>query len=393
MKHGIYTAILIAGLSLPLPAAGQPAHETATPLEIVRSIRDVQDRIALGQANEISASKALILEAARLLAAQDAKVWREPGNTKAALVFVMSGGDPQILRSILGAGKITGVDESVVKGVLAYAEGRDDDARSLLGEVDARALDIVIAAHVALIQGVIFAEKDSARARVFFDRARLLAPESSIEEVALRREVPMLVAKGELEASEYLSSRYFRRYGRSIYARSFRRQFARDVARRPEASDAKVHARLADVLEDAALPDRRELYLALAKQSVIKGNVGLARFAAAHAAQLSSEGSLESVRSKVYEAAALVVTDDYAEAVDTLERVDRAALVKRDAELFDAASSVAAEVQRWPDGSGVPDASPVNYMVEKPRDTSTRDLVNRARELMTRVDMMSGASK
>lgn len=392
MKRAALAPILMFAVLLPVPVAAQPVIGADGPLHIVRAIRDLQDSIALGKRNDVSSPRAFIADAAQKLSAQNAEAWREPRNAQAVLLFCMSGGDPKILRTILSSGPISGVDEAVVRGVLAYAEGRDEDARSELVGIDARDLSPVIGAHVALVQGVVFAEKDRAKARIFFDRARLLAPESAVEEAALRREVPMLAAMGDLEASYRLASRYFRRYGQSVFARSFRTQFANDVARRPETNEAAARARLADILENIPVPGRRELYLALANQSVVKGNIEMARFAAIRAARLAVDGSPESMRSKVYEAAALVVTDDYAEGVEALDTIDRARLAKRDAELADAASAVAAEVHRWPDADHGADA-PASAKTEHTPDKATMDLVNRARSLITKVDMMNGNAK
>jgi chemotaxis protein MotC len=392
MRNGTLASALLLGVVLSSPAPAQPIAGLETPVEIVRSVGDLQDGIALGRSSDVASTRAFLATAAQKLSAQQADVWREPRNARAALIFCMSGGSPQILRTILGYGPLPGIDEAIVKGVLAFAEGRDEDARGALADVDARDLDPAIAANVALVQGIVFAEKDGAKAKRFFDRARLLAPESSIEEAALRREVPMLAAKGELEASYMLASRYLRRYSKSAYAGSFTKQFSNDVARLSEAATERSRSMLAGILENVAVPDRRKIYLALARQSVVKGNIDMARFAAERAAQLSTVGSPDSIRSKVYEAAALVVTDDYAEAVETLGTVDRARLPKRDAELVDAAASVASEVRRWPETAGAqtetPDATP-----QHDKDKATMELVERARRLMTKVDLMNGAAK
>ena len=60
---------------------------------------------------------------------------------------------------------------------------------------------------------------------------------------------------------------------------SFRQQFAADVAGREDAGSADRMAKLAAALEAVDAPDRRDIYLLIAREALIRGKFELARLA------------------------------------------------------------------------------------------------------------------
>ena len=167
------------------------------PFELVRSLQSLQDQIARGNtrahANSARAAGAHRPSSSTPSAPKDG---RSPKNARAAVLFVLSGGnaaraaeaDRQRQRSML--------DEKLLKGVLAYGEGRQDEAVELLGGIEARIARCQSSpGHVAFVQGELVAKKEPAKALAHLDDARLLAPGTLIEEAALRRQVALSAAR------------------------------------------------------------------------------------------------------------------------------------------------------------------------------------------------------
>lgn len=318
------------------------------PVELVRSLQALQDTIAQGSSSAHLSQRSQLAHIAEQLAQAGPEVWKEPRNARAAVAFVLSGGDVRVLRKLSAMGALSAVDEKLAKGALAYGEGRNAEAAEHLAGIDARTLDASIAGHVALVKSELVAGRDAKRALTFLDEARLLAPGTLIEEAALRRQITIVAAAKDFEAFDMLATNYLRRFGRSVYAGSFRHQFAADVAGREDTGSADRMGRLAAALEAIDPTDARDVYLSLAREAVIKGKVELAKFATDRAARLVDETSAEGRRTRLYRAAALVVTDGFDLAVSALEAMDRTEFADEDAALFDAARSVAAEVRRLP---------------------------------------------
>jgi chemotaxis protein MotC len=366
------------------PAIAYVQEAPREPSELIRTLRILQDQVAYGSTSAHATQRSLLAQVADEMARAAPDMWKEPRNARAAVAFVLSGGDARVLRKVLGLGAMSGLDESLVRGALAYGEGRSAEAAKLLGRIDARALDASLAGHVALVQSELVAKAEPAKALALLDDARLLAPGTLIEEAALRRQVTALAASGDADRFALLSRAYLRRFPKSVYAGSFRRQFAVDAASGEHAGDPTHIMRLEATLAALDPDDRRDVYLTIAREAVLGGKVELARSAAASAVRLFPEGSAERLRAQLYEAAALVVTEAFPRAVSTLEAVDTARLQTEDAELLDAAAEVAGKVRRLPaseEASSGTDAEDI---------AAAFKAAGRAREAIALVDKLIG---
>jgi chemotaxis protein MotC len=360
------------------PARGQEAPRQ--PADLVRSLQTLQDQIAHGSTDAHLSQRTLLAQIAEQLALAKPEVWKEARNARAAVAFVLSGGDPRLLKKLSEPGMLPGMDEKLVQGVLAYGEGRNAEAADLLIRIGAPSLDASIAGHIALVQAELIAKKDAGKALAFLDEARLLSPGTLIEEAALRRQIAIVATAKDFDRFDMLSANYLRRFARSVYAGAFRRQFAADVAGREDAGSAGRMAKLAAALEAVDLVDRRDIYLAIAREALIKGKSELARLAADGAVRLAEKDSAEQRRASLYEAAALVAGNGIEKGTSALEAMDKAELDEEDAELLDAARSVAAEVRRLP--------APSEAAGEDAG--ATPKTVEAARQSMARVDQLIG---
>jgi chemotaxis protein MotC len=349
-----WQATLIVGLCLVLTPRAAGEEVARQPYELVRALNALQDESVRGNAEAHARQRQLISRLAQDLLSADAEAWKDPRNVKAAVVYALSGGEPRVLKSLFALRQLPGVDEKLLNAALAYSEGRSTDALELLNQIDARALDPGLGARVALVHSGLVATKDPKSAIRLLEGARLLAPGTVVEDAALRRQVFVVVGLGDFDAFEMLASQYMRRFPNSIYANTFREQFASEVAGNRYGQDADRLHRLEAMLEGVDIANRRHCYLLIAQEAVMRGRVELARLAARKAVRLTAGDSADHARSRVYEAATLIVTEDYESGVAALMTIDKAGLDARDAELLDAAFAVAEEVRR---PSGAYDAS------------------------------------
>ncbi|MEI9899726.1 MAG: hypothetical protein WDN31_05780 [Hyphomicrobium sp.] len=385
----LHRVLLLAAF---LPMAAAAAEESAKqPFELVRELQIFQDQSALNAKSaraEQREQRDKIAKVAAQLINFDPKVWADPKNVRAAVIYVLSGGDPRILRNLAASSAVTGVDERLVKGALAYSERRDAEAAQLLDGVDVESLDRSIGGHVALVRSMLAAKTDQRKAYALLDRARVIAPGTIVEEAALRRQAILAAKMGQLDAFDQLSSQYFRRYATSIFARSFERQFAQEVVAHNYAVDEKRFVNLEAQLAGLPEAERRETSLAIAEDAVAAGNVELVRFAARLAAIDARANPLEATRMRLYEAAALLVTPAYEEAARALWTIDRSKLGVRDEPLLDAALAVAREIARppalAPQGGEAESAQP--DAGAKPADAASAGIIRNAEQAIAQVD-------
>lgn len=349
------------------------------PYILIRALRSTQDKVAVGDLKAHQQQRKLMTEVSDQIRELPVAVWDDVRNVRAAIYFVLSGGDPAVLKIVLGRPKTPYIERRLLRGALAYGEGRMVDALSQIHKFDARSIDVLLGGIVALIQGTLVAKKDPLKALPYLDDARLLAPGTLIEEAALRQQIMIVARDGQMDRFDQLSEQYSRRFPNSIFARSFRRQFFAGVARKSfKGADAWI-SRAETELEKMPVAERPGLYLAIADEALKVGNVGLAAFSAGKARELSQPGSRTVERAKVYEGAALAVTADFQKGLDLLGGIDVAKITGSERQIRDSALFVAQNVGKWPSAPGAP-----------PADEPALDSINRAQAMLTEVDSLLG---
>jgi chemotaxis protein MotC len=344
---------------------------------LLRSLRAVQDKVAAGSISAHEDQRRLLRDYGEEMRSLPIGVWDDVRNVRAAIFFVLSGGDPAVLKTVIGRERTPFVERRLLKGALAYGEGRLVDALSMIHKIEARKLDPLLGGMVALIQGTLVSKKDSVKAVVYFDEARLLSPGTLIEESALRQQILLLAREGELERFDTLTAQYSRRFPNSLFARNFRRQLFAGVARQNFKRADEWLTRTETELMKVPASDRIGLYLSIAEEATKAGNVGIARFAAVKARELAEDGSSAMRRAKLFEGAALVTTEDFAAGLKLLGEIDTARLRTSDREVYDAAMAIARSVGKWPELTQALDETPP-------------DSVGRAQTLLSKVDSLLG---
>jgi chemotaxis protein MotC len=382
------TVVLVV-FGLPLVLGANVEAAINEPYELVRTLRTVQDQIVQGNRTAHQAHRRVMTTIADQLMKVEADKWREDRNIRAGMIFALSGGDPRVVRQVLGLVTLNASDDRLMKGSLAYAEGRNSEALELMAGINPLTLDAGIAGHVALAQGVLLSRDEPNRATSHFEMARLLSPGTLIEETSLRRELLMLSKSDNVDRFESLAKRYMRRFRNSVYADNFRLQLVTEVASAKSWDNAQRLAKIEKVLSNLDDADRQDAYLVMAQVGLTKGNVTTARFAAEHASAIVIDQVDVSPQARVYEAAALIVTDKFEDGVVKLKGVERDKLGAKDAQIFDAAMKVADQVRRWPQpGLQEPASAPSDNGSARARDLAAvgARTVEVARAAMTKVD-------
>lgn len=317
------------------------------PFEIVRELQLEQDRAVLQSEGDPDKERKRIAGIGGRLGGFAPQVWSEPRNARAIVLYVLSGGDPASLRKLIDSKTELGVDETLAKAALAYGEQQDAKAISLFDEVDMVKVDPSILGHVALVRALLVADKDAPLAITYFDMARISATGTIVEEAALRRQAILYSKIGDLDSFETLSSQYFRRFARSRYGQSFGHQFAKVAVTGGYAGEQRM-SKLTQLLEGLDEQVRREICLLIAEEGIAAANVHMVQFGSDMAETLVEKGSRDAMRLQLYEAAAVVATEEADKGREMLKGIDRSKLSARDQGLLDAALRVASEVMRTP---------------------------------------------
>ncbi|TFV78711.1 chemotaxis protein [Bradyrhizobium frederickii] len=340
-------------LLLPFTAANlraQPARQPGEPYELVRALQAVQDGIANGDTAAHGSHVALIRQIGEKFLAADPGVWANPQNSQAVVIYLLSGGAPQIVRK-LPRDRMS-VDERLFNGALAYVEGRQEEARELLKDVKPRTLSSGLGGQVALVQGALFARAEASFAIERLDDARLLLPGTLVEEAALRREILLVGQAEDFDKFEFLTLAYLRHYRNSIYAGDFWQRFSTGLTQSSLALDERRFARIAAMLEKIERASRLKLYLVIARAAMVRGQLAVTRLAGERALTLSDDASADRERAHFFRGAARALTDEYDGGLAELKALDRSKLPDRDIPLLNATVQLALDVRKpFPGGA------------------------------------------
>ena len=374
----------------PKPVEPLPVTPRSLPVELVRTLQLLQDRIARGSTQAHLAQRQLLVHIENRLAAAEPETWAAPENARAGVAFALAGGGPATLRRMLDGGKVGEAEAPLVLGSLAYLEGREKEASTLLAKFDPRTMPASLAGQLALTQAAVMVRDAPVRAIELLDLARLLAPGTLVEEGALRRQIFVVAQGGDAKRFEALSIQYLRRFRRSVYAGNFRQRFAAALTRLDFASDGARVAQLERMLDEIEPEGRRDLYLLVARAALDQGRRETAIFAAERAAGLAEPESRPAAQARLYRAAALIVADGrFEEGREALASLDRRGLSESDALLLDAALSTARQIRTLPQaGAARPGATPA----AESRALPEAPAIGRAQEALARIDRMMDRS-
>ncbi|TYL87355.1 chemotaxis protein [Bradyrhizobium cytisi] len=345
MTRPLLRAAMLMVLSLVATrASAESTAPSGEPFELVRALQAVQDGIANGDTAAHASHIALIRQIGEKILAADASVWSNPQNGQAVVIYLLSGGAPQIVRK-LPRDKIN-VDARLFDGALAYVEGRQDEARDLLKDIKPRTISSGMGGQVALVQGALFARSEASLAIERLDDARLLLPGTLVEEAALRREILLVGQAEDFDKFEFLTLAYIRHYRNSVYAGDFWQRFSTGLTQSTLALDDRRFARIAALLEQVDRASRLKLYLVIARGALVRGKLTVARLAGERALTLSADATPDRERAHFYRGASRALTDEYDGGFAELKALDRTKLAERDVLVLNATLQLALDVRK-----------------------------------------------
>lgn len=314
--------------------------------ELMRELRQLQDKVANGETDAILAQRPLIETMADEFGKADDAVWLDPRNGRAVLTYVLSGGDVKVLRALLLRGQPKSIDQNLGRAIHAFASNRRGDALELFGKLNPFDIDPTLAGPLALAQAEFAARTDIDKALEKLDVARLLGTGSLIEEAALRRKISILSGQKKFAEADRMMEIYFRRFPKSGYAGGMKRQVLRFVAERPAFEGEAQTKPIVAALDRMAPRERLEMYVEMAKEAAMRARRDIVNFAGEKALAMAEEGSVAQVRTKVYLNALQVASLDSVKIRATLDDMRPAVTGKDELELVAAAQSIADEINR-----------------------------------------------
>lgn len=328
-------------------SAADDRMRSLEPYQLVRSLQFVQDAVVAGDHSAMEMQRYLLGVIDERLRAADQRVFDDPRNVDAALVYAMSGGNPATLDLLAIRDRFGNFDSEVTTVLRAYLEGRAATTKTSLEELVKIYRNEAIAPYLTLIAANVTAGMNEEASLDLFDWARLTAPGTLVEESALRRSLLISSKKGLIEKAVHYASLYARRFINSPYAGQYADLLVDLVVSHHEAMGTEKLQHVLSFMDD---PRKREVYLRISRRAAIAGNKELALFAAGQAEALTDAGDpTPGILADFYSSLADVTSGHVDQVARALDGIPEASLSGRDAALKNAARLIAEEVMRTPD--------------------------------------------
>jgi chemotaxis protein MotC len=335
--------LLFGLISMPLTTA-HAAMPSPEPYMLVRSMRMLQDQVASGKPEALPMLNRVLGHIAEQLQAARPEVWSKPANVYAIFIYLLNGGNPEVVRTILTSANLGQVDPKLVAGSLAYADGDTLRIIENFQELPPN-VPIELVASIYLVTATQLAGLDAGTALKRLDYIRLNAPGTLLEEAALRRGLMIAARLGDKDKVRLLARNYLQRFALSPYSEDFFRQLVDAfMVIKDKISNAEIEELASLAWPGARLP----FYLRIARGAIVDGDMQRARFASEQADALSTVLRTDDTQAKLYLAVSNVGSDKTGDARFMLSKLPRDRLHGRDVNLLEAAIVMANKILAQP---------------------------------------------
>lgn len=256
------------------------------------------------------------------LSAED---WKQQRNYRAAVIYVLAGGESARLRHLLHDHVIEEKGPPLLTASLAFADRDRENATKLMSSIDVRIYPSILAGHLALVRGGLLIGVDNKEAARSLAYARLMMPGSQVEEAALRREIAITDPRTETDRYILLARRYQFNYSRSPFAMKYWQNLTPAVSKIDVAIDGGRAAEFEELFKAAPASFGFEFHATLARMSIQMSRPEVLK-AQTQAAAAFAESQQAKERLKLYQAALHVMADDSVESDSDLKNIDAASL-------------------------------------------------------------------
>lgn len=343
------------------------AVSTSPPRDGVSAVRKLfsyQDRVVKGDLEAITSQNEIIDTIAGEFNVFSRDDWRDPRNVQAMMAYVLSGGRTEVVEHFLGMDVASKEQEDIAKGVLSFALRRPKTAIKQIGDIDTRTLERPLVGVMSLALASLYATENAGRSVALFDEARLHAPNTAVEEAAIRREVPMLLKAGDVSRANVLLSRYVRVFAQSPFAPRFYIEMAASLMSVDETIANSAVAALDQSLSDAPADRKSPLFLKISRSALIAGKVKVAKAAADIVTAMTADPSPDRQKAKLYAAAAIAATEKAETIISDLQSIEDQDFDDDEKSIRSAAAKIAQAVARAGTVTAAPAEQKQNSNVE-----------------------------
>jgi chemotaxis protein MotC len=366
MRGALGAAAMGAALFVNLYGA-QASNGNQTQLRnSIRTLERIQDASAYGDHSAADIQSRLIIQIEADLNNAKQSELQDEKNQKAIVVYLFSGGSPDVAERRLTPLNIDPEIRTVLDGALAYARGDKANAAKLLATTDETGLPPNLGGRVALAKAILTSAESPQAALALLSSARALMPGTLVEEAALRRCIGFAGKLSDIEHLKHCASLYIRHFPKSVYWQEFEDNFIISLIEVDYLGSAGTMQDLNMILDALAPANHRKMLLSISRAAIGRGKFSLTKLCAAKALEMSRADSADMMRAHLYSAAAMIVQDEFEAGTARLVKIDKSLLDQGDRTLLAKALDVTRQIAERPSIQNEQGA--LTQLLEEPKD-------------------------
>ena len=387
---GLLVAVVLLGFAHPVYA------KKLVPMQYILALQKLQDQIVGGKGQAYEAQQKLLKLMAREFSQVKFVDWQKRSNAEALLIFLLSGGNPQIVGKLLKIKNEPKLPKNVLAGALAFVMGQKKQSQKLLENVDLDELGVNAGAQLALGKASVLAGGKPRKALKFLSYVRLLKPGTLLEEAALRRSIAIAGQIQKMALFIKFSTTYARRFPKSYFFSDFVSRFSYFVVALAPKKHRAFAEQVNQIVDRFSTRNKAAVSLTISRAATLEGKLHLAEFFGRKTLGYFRDSPTFVARAKTYLGAALVVTSKQSEGISLLDSVDRTQLAQKDQKILDSAFFIIGQSRNFTDGDAAISIKTVKTSEHKLRKSDNQQssgLIHQAENLLAQTTQLLGRSK
>lgn len=172
-RYGLTLTLALGAFS---PGVGHADDKDLAPYKMLRSLQFVQDSVVLGDHSAEEMQRFMLSTIDDRLRSADRSVFDDVRNVDAALVYTMSGGNPDTLEFLMARDVDGHFDNRVADVLRKYLSGKGLLIVKTLADTAKEYRDKKIGPYLSLVAANVMSAKDPKAALKLYDWARLTSP-------------------------------------------------------------------------------------------------------------------------------------------------------------------------------------------------------------------------
>lgn len=290
------------------------------PLYLNRVLQNLQSLLVRGDKDIQNNLPNAFAEVGNRLLALDPVIWSKKANIYALMCYTLNGGNPVVFNKIMLNDNKAEVPQIIIDGITAYINKDKQDFIAAFGDrTHYENVPLSLQASIDLHISNYYKYVDNEKAIDRLNFVRLMAKGTFFDEAATRNELYVVAKNNDINLFEILTRSYLKNFNKSPFLNKFWREYIASIALLKNSLSV---GEMENLMVYVPLPIQNFLYLSVAKDKLLAGNLKEAKSFALKAIAIEDTNNYNTDHGLLYYASSLIPTSKAKQAENILKKLE-----------------------------------------------------------------------